>query len=289
MHRGLGLRRWSFLLLCALAVGHGFTITVFQPRTTSLDLNKADQLAALDVAAQAAGEAGANVLVVPELYLTGYNIAAFPKAEQNGGPSMLAVQKMVVSHNVSILFTYPELAGGKVYDAAALIHRNGTVLVNYRKVNLASGESAFLSPGTDFSPVVELDGVRVGVLICFDIFLPEPARILALQNVQVILVPTANGYPFGINQLTSFIVPARALENSAAVAYVNWVQEEAGFPNFLTFHGQTTVSDGRMQPLFSGPPNTSITEHVFVNTSIIQGGGTAIGRPAGDLKHLCDV
>jgi predicted amidohydrolase len=260
----------------------------------SLTPTKDGQLAALDIAAKAAGHAGANVLVVPELFLTGYNLAAFPLAEPSTGPSLLAVKRMCVAYNISILFTYPETDEsssndtGSVYDSAALIHRNGTVISSYRKVNLAAGESQFLTAGTAFAPVVELDGVRVGILICFDIFLPEPARILALSSAQVILVPTANGYPFGVNTLTNIIVPSRALENNAAVAYVNWVQDEPSFPPFLSFHGQTTVSDGNLQPLFEASPNESVIKHVFVNTTSLQGGGTAIGRRAADLTHLCD-
>jgi predicted amidohydrolase len=285
------------IAVCLLMTGVqvcSFTITVFQPKIPSLTPTKAGQLAALDIAAKAAGHAGANVLMVPELYLTGYNLAAFPLAESATGPSLLAVKKMCVAYNISILFTYPEKdeaalnGSGAVYDSAALIHRNGTVVSSYRKVNLAAGESQFLTAGTEFAPVIELDGVRVGILICFDIFLPEPARILALSSAQIILVPTANGYPFGANTLTNIIVPSRAFENNAAVAYVNWVQDEPSFPPFLSFHGQTTVSDGNLQPLFAASPNESVVEHVFVNTTSLHGGGTAIGRRAADLKHLCD-
>ena len=170
-------------LVAALVIASGFQITIFQPRLTTLAPNKESQLTLLEAAAVEAAAAGSNVLVIPELYLTGYNLRAEFGAEVRGGPSYTRVQAMAVQHNVSILFTYPEKdpETGKIYDSAALLSRNGTSLADYRKVNLATGEDIFLTPGTAFAPVVELDGVRVGVLICFDVFLPEPARILALQ------------------------------------------------------------------------------------------------------------
>lgn len=107
-----------------------------------------------------------------ELYLTGYNLVAPVEAEAYGGPSFQAVQKIAQSSNVSILFTWPEAANSSIYDSAALIFRDGTVLAHYRKVNLAAGENEFFTPGSSFAPVVELDGLRVGILICFDVYLP---------------------------------------------------------------------------------------------------------------------
>ena len=175
----------TLALFCSLCCVQPFQITVFQPHLTTLTPSKATQLELLDQAAASAARAGSNVLVVPELYLTGYNINAAFGAEVRGGPSYAAAQASAVSNNVSILFTYPEKdpVTGKLHDSAALLSRNGSSLADYRKVNLASGESIFLTAGEAFAPVVELDGVRVGVLICFDVFLPEPSRLLALQVV----------------------------------------------------------------------------------------------------------
>jgi len=261
-----------------------------QPRMTTLTPSKADQLAALDAAAQAAALAGSQILVVPELYLTGYNLAAFFEVEERGGASYVAVQAIAVRRNVSILYTYPEKdpASAAVYDSAALIYRNGTSLADYRKVNLASGEDLLLTPGSSFAPVVVVDGVRVGVLICFDIFLPEPARILALSEAEVILVPTANGYPLGINVLATLIVPARALENNAFVAYVNWVQDNSTWPAPFVFHGQTAVSDPGGSLLYLGPADQAELAHIPLNFSGFVPGSTALGRPWPDLVGLCN-
>lgn len=276
-------------LLSLAAHTASFQITVLQPKMTSLKVNKTAQLALLDSAAAAAAAAGSNVLVCPELYLSGYNLGVVHEHEVRGGPSYAAVQSMAVKHNVSILFTYPEkdAATDSTYDSAALIFRNGSSLADYRKVNLAAGEDLFAKPGSEFSPVVELDGIRVGILICFDVFLPEPARILALQGVEVILIPTANGYPLGINVLSSVIVPARGLENNAFVAYVNWVQDDPSFPEFLTFHGQTTVSDTGGNLLYVGPADTAALAHILLNFTGYNPGSTVYNRPSPDVNGLC--
>jgi predicted amidohydrolase len=161
-------------------------------------------------------------------------------------------------------------------------------LADYRKVNLASGESTVFTPGEMFSPVVELEpGVRVGLLICFDIFLPEPARILALGHANLMLVPTANGYPADYNPLARVIVPSRAIENNAVVCYVNWVQSGPLFGPFVSFHGQTSVADNGANILFMGTPDTQQVEHIHVNlTNYV--GSTAIGRPAPDYIGFPD-
>ncbi len=71
------------------------------------------------------------------------------------------------------------------------------------------------------SEVVELDGVQVALAICFDSFFPEISRSVAINSAQLILIPTANGYPPNVpNDISQLIIPARALENSATVIYI---------------------------------------------------------------------
>lgn len=281
-----------------------FTVTVFQPHLQSLSPGKEAQLAALANATMHAAAAGSDLLVCPEMYLTGYNLLAVEEAEPRGGPSYAAASALAKAHNISLLFTYAEAGatdeGGDsdgsrpVYDAAVLFYRDGRPLLDYRKTNLAAGESVFLTPGTTIGPVVEVDGVRIGVLICFDIFLPEPARLLALQRADIVLVPTANGYPpSSYNTLTDLIVPARALENNAAVVYNNWVQFEGPkgkpFPQFFSFYGRSTAADAGGVVRYRGPAATAALAHVRFNVTAGQGGGTAMGRPAADVVGLCNV
>lgn len=285
---------WHALLLLGVAHAHPstgpprpptFLLTVFQPRLSTLSPSPASQLQSLRDAAAAASAAHSNLLVVPELYLTGYNLDAALSPEPSGGPRFAEAGAIAAEHNVSIVFTFAERgADGETYDAAVLFGRDGTLKLHYRKVNLAAGEGLFLTPGGAIGPTVDVDGIRVGIVICFDVFLPEPARILALDNVDLIVVPTANGYPPGVfNQLSDLIVPARALENGAFVAYVNWVQTgppDAPFPEIWSFYGRTTVADPGGTIIYQGPSDAAAIAHVLLNISAGSGSSTAIGRAA---------
>lgn len=108
-----------------------------------------------------------------------------------------------------------------------------------------------------------------------------------MSQAQLIVIPTANGYPLGINVLSTLVVPTRALENSAFVAYVNYVQTGPGWPEYLTFYGQTTVADFGGNTLFVGSSTHSELQHVFLNTTGQPSASTAIDRPAPDVQGLC--
>jgi predicted amidohydrolase len=114
----------------------------------------------------------ADLLITPELYLTGYNFFAGQNAEPVGGPNYVAASDLAREFNISLLFCFAEKGtGGKVYDSATLFYRTGKPVLHYRKVNLAAGEDQIFAFGdTGLAPVVEIDGVRIGVLICWDIF-----------------------------------------------------------------------------------------------------------------------
>jgi predicted amidohydrolase len=286
----------AFLLLASFtAVANSyppsFTVSVFQPASFTLTPTKAQHMAGLHDALSNAAASGSSLLVCPELYNTGYNPTALFEGEPRGGPSYTAAGALAAQFNVSLLWTYAESAGGKLYDAAVLFNRSGAPLLDYRKVNLApDGEARVFTAGDGMAPVVDLDGVRVGVMICYDTFLPEPARILALQAVDLVLVPTANGYPPGVfNQLAKLLVPARALENNAFVVYNNWFQPNASLAGLFSFYGQSVVSDPAGTLLFEGPSDRGTLTHVALSFSKRSPGNTAQKRPAGDTRGLCPV
>ncbi|MFJ8885970.1 carbon-nitrogen hydrolase family protein [Streptomyces sp. NPDC102402] len=195
-------------------------------RTGSVDAN----LAALDEAAGRAAAAGARLLVCPELYLTGYAIGgAVPElAESADGPSARAVADICARHGLAVHYGYPERAGEAVFNAAQLIGPDGTALANYRKTHLFGGfEEEWFTPGD--TPVVqaELDGVRVGLLICYDVEFPENVRAHALAGTDLLLVPTALMHPFPF--VAEAVVPVRAYESQLYIAYVNRTGPEGGF------------------------------------------------------------
>src|SRR5262249_4240064 len=111
-------------------------------------------LAALDVAAAQAVAGGAELLVTPEMYLTGYNLGAqaiSEAAEGRFGESAQAVAAIAARHGIAVLYGYPERDGdGVVYNAVQLVGADGLPLANYRKTHLfGEVDRAAFAPGDE--------------------------------------------------------------------------------------------------------------------------------------------
>ena len=143
----------------------------------------------------------ADLLVLPEMFLSGYNIgleAVGALAEAQDGPSAQRIAAIAQAAGTAILYGYPERSDdGQIYNAVQLIDAQGQRLCNYRKTHLFGDlDHSMFSAGEDDFPLVELDGWKLGFLICYDIEFPENARRLALAGAELILVPTANMIPY---------------------------------------------------------------------------------------------
>ncbi|MXM67861.1 carbon-nitrogen hydrolase [Streptomyces sp. HUCO-GS316] len=190
----------------------------------------AANLKVLDEAAGRAAAAGAGLIVAPEMFLTGYAIGddIARLAEPADGDSADAVAEIAGRHGLAIAYGYPERASGRVFNSAQLFAADGTRLANYRKTHLfGCFEHDHFTPGD--TPVVqaELNGLRVGLMICYDVEFPENVRAHALAGTDLLLVPTAQMHPFQF--VAESLVPVRAFENQMYVAYVNRVGQEGEF------------------------------------------------------------
>lgn len=197
-------------------------------QTSPVPADPAVGLERLETAAAAASEAGAALLVTPEMVLTGYAIGAARAREHarpRGGEYHERVAAIARNNDIAIAFGYPEDHNGEIRNAAALIAAEGVTLADYAKTHLfgAIDHSQF-TPGEALSPVVELEGWRVALAICYDIEFPEVARSLALGGADLILVPTADMEPY--SSVPMKMVPTRAEENGVFVAYANYCGAE---------------------------------------------------------------
>lgn len=204
-----------------------------------LPLDVAGNLKRLHQLAQEANDA--DLLVLPEMFLSGYNIgveAVGALAEAQDGPSAQSIAALAKNSGVAILYGYPERAeDGQIYNAVQLIDANGQRLCNYRKTHLFGDldHSMFSAGGDDF-PLVELNGWTLGFLICYDLEFPENTRRLALAGAELILVPTANMVPFDF--VADVTVRARAFENQCYVAYANYCGREGE----IEYCGQSSIA-----------------------------------------------
>ncbi|ANW21141.1 carbon-nitrogen hydrolase family protein [Streptomyces clavuligerus] len=189
-----------------------------------------DNLRTLDEAAERAAASGARLLVTPEMFLTGYAIGdRVPELAENAdGPSAAAVAGIAARHSLAICHGYPERDGERIFNSARLTGPDGAPLANYRKTHLfGCFEQRWFTPGERQVVQAELDGLRIGMLICYDVEFPENVRAHALAGTDLLLVPTAQMHPFQF--VAESLVPVRAFESQLYIAYVNRVGAEGEF------------------------------------------------------------
>ncbi|MER5472888.1 carbon-nitrogen hydrolase family protein [Streptomyces sp. NPDC002685] len=202
-----------------------------------------ENLKVLDEAAGRAVAAGAGLIVTSEMFLTGYAIGddIARLAEPADGDSADAVAEIATRHGVAVAYGYPEREAGRgededspadgganVFNSVQLISADGARLANYRKTHLfGCFEHDHFTPGDQIVVQAELDGLRVGLMICYDVEFPENVRAHALAGTDLLLVPTAQMHPFQF--VAESVVPVRAFENQMYIAYVNRTGPEGEF------------------------------------------------------------
>jgi predicted amidohydrolase len=222
----------------------------------ALHQSNAAGLARISSAAREAAARGARLLVTPELSLTGYALDdPAEHAEPAAGPGAAGVSRIARQHGVAVAYGYPERGeDGAVHNAVRLVGPDGETLANYRKTHLYGPyETKHYTPGAHLPVQAELDGVRIGLLICYDVEFPEAVRAHALAGTDVLLVPTALMRPY--EAVATTLVPARAMESQLYVAYANRVGREgesdfAGLSRLAAPDGTVSArADGRSPAL----------------------------------------
>jgi predicted amidohydrolase len=144
---------------------------------------------------------------------------------------------MAAIHGTAIVCGSLEAVGDEVFNVAHLATPDGQHLV-YRKMHLPFlGVDRFATPGPEPPFVVEVAGMRVGILICYDLRFPEAARVCALDGADLICLPT--NWPIGVEFHPDLFAPARAAENHCYLLAADRVGTERG----VTFMGRSVFID----------------------------------------------
>lgn len=169
-----------------------------------------------------AGKSGADIVCTPEFLntvsLSGKKYKIEQLAEKlDQGPFSKMFSKIARQYSMYIVASIVEKDRGYLYDTAILYGRDGKLLGKYRKTHLAFGEifNKGLTAGNQY-PVFETDFGRIGILICYDLHFPEPARILSMKGVDMILVPNY-GDARSKYKLWEHIAPVRAADNQCVI------------------------------------------------------------------------
>lgn len=193
-------------------------------------------LAMLARAVEAAS--GADLLVLPELALCGYGDAERIRrlAVPVDSAFIDEVRALAREAGVGFIAGYAESAGGTLHNSAVAIGPDGAVRGNYRKVNLwGPHERGLFTPGTP-SPVMEWGGLKLGMLICYDLEFPEAARNLVLRGADTLIVISATSRPYHV--VPEVLVPARGYETGCHVTYCN----VAGIDGPYSFIGMSRIT-----------------------------------------------
>jgi predicted amidohydrolase len=188
-----------------------------------------------------AARAGAALAVLPEAAVTGYAFddrdEALTVARRASAVAGDRLAEIAARSGVAVLAGTLEADGEELFNVAVSVTPDGQRR-QYRKTHLPYlGVDRFVTPGGDPPAVVELAGLRVGVLICYDLRFPEAARVCGLEGADLIALPT--NWPVGVDFHPDLFAPARAAENHCYLLAADRVGEERG----TTFMGRSLLLD----------------------------------------------
>jgi predicted amidohydrolase len=200
----------------------------------------------------------ADLVVLPELFLSGYDLAhARETAVHLDGAELATLQAAADAADSAVLVGFGERRGDAIANSLACIDARGDLTAVYRKVCLFGTENDVFEAGDELV-IAELGEHRVGPLICFDIEFPEPARALAAAGAELLVTAAANMEPFyGDHVIAS---QARALDNRIPHLYVNRAGSEGG----LEFVGGTraVLADGTIAAAVEGRGEAELSVEV---------------------------
>lgn len=219
------------------------------------DANLEQALAQIGLAA----ERGAQVVCLPELFLTPYpcqeeDPARFDLAEPIPGPTSEALAKAAGRHEVALVASlFERRAAGVYHNTALTFDESGRQVGMYRKMHIPDDplyyEKFYFTPGDLGFQAVQIRHGRLGTLVCWDQWFPEAARLTATAGAELLLYPTAIGWQFDAGEeedraqhdAWETIQRGHAIANGVFVAAVNRVGREGG----IRFWGQSFVVDPR--------------------------------------------
>ena len=238
----------------------------------------------IEVAQQARDQLGAQLVLFPELTLSGYppEDLLFHRGFRRQIEAGLARVCAQVP-DIDLLFGFPEYTTAGIYNSAAYVS-GGQVAAIHRKAELPNykvfDEKRYFQPGSQPS-ITDCRGTRAGLLVCEDIWAPQAVQLSGAGGAQVLLVINASPYEIHKQREREQVARARARDVGLPLVYVNLV----GGQDELVFDGNSFVMDARGEVVMRAP---AFAEDTYVVEFARAGDGTLVPRAGPVAAELSD-
>ena len=195
----------------------------------------------------------ADLIVLPELFATGYTFISKEEAislsEDIEGETSQFLMNIANSTGAVVIGGFAEKEGESIYNSAMIVSRE-EVLGTYRKIHLYYKEKLWFSPGDKSLQIFKVNGVNIGIMICFDWIFPETARSLALLGADIIAHPANLVLPYCQKAMVT-----RCLENRVYSITANRIGQEIRGDDNFKFTGGSQITSYNGDILSSAPDN----------------------------------
>lgn len=212
----------------------------------------------IDKAISMIEKADAELIVLPELFNTSYLFVSIEEViavaeEIPAGKTIQALSAIARKKKINIVAGIIEKSQSDLYNSAVLVSPAGYV-GTYRKVHLFNEENLWFKPGNTGFNVFDLGICKVGIMICFDWFFPESARILALKGADIICHPANLVWPYCQDAMIT-----RCLENKIYIVTANRTGCEERSGKRLSYTGKSQIASPDARILYrAGAQNDEI-------------------------------
>ena len=246
----------------------------------------ADNMSRLSEGIALLAQRGAELIVLQELHNSLYfcqteDVNTFEQAEPIPGPSTDLFGQLALKHQVVIVTSlFEKRAAGLYHNTAVVIERDGTIAGKYRKMHIpddpAYYEKFYFTPGDmGFQPINTSVG-RLGVLVCWDQWFPEAARLMAMRGADLLIYPTAIGYAANDTpeeqqrqrEAWTTVQRGHAVANGLPVIAVNRVGHEVDPSNLtqgIQFWGSSFVAGPQGEILYRAPEDDEKQDIVAID------------------------
>ncbi len=238
----------------------------------------------IDTARRARTDLGADLVLYPELTLSGYppEDLLFHRGFRRQVEAGLARVRESLN-DTAVLVGFPEYTQAGIYNSAAFIH-GGEIAAIHRKAELPNykvfDEKRYFFPGTQ-PTVTEYKGFKLGLLVCEDIWEPQAAQLARAAGAQLLLVINASPYEIHKQREREDKARARALEVGLPLAYVNLL----GGQDELVFDGNSFFMDAKGEVVMRAPP---FEEGAYACEFVRDARGRLVPRPGAVAPELGD-